>query len=127
MKLFPLSKKGQGVSLTVIIVAAIALLVMIVLIMIFTGRIGLFEEKLGDEADADLKGIQTFYGQCQPSIGEELAFKAKYAEVGTVDSATEKEKIKQEAKAELQDEASRCKSVGVSKDDCDSAGCRWTG
>ena len=127
MVLFPLSKKGQGVSLTVIIVAAIALVVMIVLIMIFTGRIGIFEKSLGDEADADLKGIAVTYGQCQPSIGSELEFKTAYLEMAGTDDAAEKETIKQEAKAALQDESSRCKGAGSSKDTCDDSGCRWTG
>ena len=43
MKLF---KKGQGISLNVIIIAAIALIVLVVLVMIFTGRMKLFGEGL---------------------------------------------------------------------------------
>jgi len=43
------SKKGQGLSLNVIIVAAIALIVLVVLVMIFTGRIGIFEKGLSKE------------------------------------------------------------------------------
>lgn len=38
-------KKGQGIALNVIIVAAIALLVLVILSVIFLGRIGTFGEK----------------------------------------------------------------------------------
>lgn len=39
-------KKAQGISIRVIVVAAIALLVLIVLIAIFGGRMGLFNQGL---------------------------------------------------------------------------------
>ena len=45
-------KKGQGVSITTIIVAAIALIVLVVLIAIFTGRLGGFETGLTSEEQA---------------------------------------------------------------------------
>jgi len=37
-----INKKAQGISLNVIVIAAIALLVMVVLILVFTGKIGNF-------------------------------------------------------------------------------------
>ena len=40
------SKKGQGISINVIIVAAVALIVLVVLIAVFTGRIGIFGKEL---------------------------------------------------------------------------------
>jgi hypothetical protein len=40
------TKKAQGMSMTTIVIAAIALVVLIVLIMIFTGRIGGFTKGL---------------------------------------------------------------------------------
>ena len=39
-----MSKKAQGISMNVIVIAAIALLVLVVLVLIFTGRIGTFSE-----------------------------------------------------------------------------------
>ena len=36
------NKRGQGLSLNTIIIAAIALIVLVVLVMIFTGRMGAF-------------------------------------------------------------------------------------
>ena len=47
MKLFKL-KKGQGISINVIIVAAIALIVLVVLVAIFTGRIAIFGQKVAE-------------------------------------------------------------------------------
>lgn len=46
-------KKGQGLSLNVIIIAALALIVLIVLTVIFTGRVSLFN-----------KGVSTCNGFC---------------------------------------------------------------
>jgi len=43
-----MNKKGQGISVNVIIIAAIALVVLVVLIAIFTGRFGLFSTGLGN-------------------------------------------------------------------------------
>jgi hypothetical protein len=42
-------KKGQGISLNVIIIAAIALIVLVVLVMIFTGRMNIFGRSLEDQ------------------------------------------------------------------------------
>ena len=42
-----LSKRGQGISINMIIVAAIALVVLIVLIVIFTGKTQQFNRGLG--------------------------------------------------------------------------------
>ncbi|MBR9706310.1 hypothetical protein GOV14_04695 [Candidatus Pacearchaeota archaeon] len=40
------NKKSQGISINVIIIAAIALIVLVVLIAVFTGRFGIFSEGL---------------------------------------------------------------------------------
>ncbi len=41
-------KKGQGLSMDVIIIAAISLVVLVVLIAIFTGRLGKFTAEIKD-------------------------------------------------------------------------------
>ena len=41
-------KKSQGLSITTIIVAAIALIVLVVLVAIFTGRLGGFSAGVGE-------------------------------------------------------------------------------
>jgi len=46
-------KKGQGLSITTIVVAAIALLVLVVLVAVFTGRIGGFSKAV---ASCEQKG-----------------------------------------------------------------------
>ncbi len=43
-----MKKKAQGISLNVIIVAAIALLVLVILAFVFTGRIALFSKGISD-------------------------------------------------------------------------------
>ena len=44
-------KKGQGLSLTTIVVAAIALLVLVILSVIFIGRMGGFAGQVGECAN----------------------------------------------------------------------------
>ena len=43
-----MSKKAQGISINTIIIAAIALVVLVVLVAIFTGRLGLFGQKVAE-------------------------------------------------------------------------------
>ncbi|MBS3126017.1 hypothetical protein J4453_01060 [Candidatus Woesearchaeota archaeon] len=39
-------KKGQGISITTVVIAALALVVLVVIIAVFTGRIGGFSKSL---------------------------------------------------------------------------------
>jgi len=41
-----MKKKGQGISINTIIIAAIALIVLVVLVAVFTGRINVFGDKV---------------------------------------------------------------------------------
>ncbi|MDP7116046.1 MAG: hypothetical protein QF915_03225 [Candidatus Woesearchaeota archaeon] len=43
-----MDKKGQGISINVIIVAAIALLVLVILSVIFIGRVDIFTKRSAD-------------------------------------------------------------------------------
>ena len=43
-----MTKKAQGLSLNVIIIAALALLVLVILAVIFMGRAGMFRKQSGD-------------------------------------------------------------------------------
>ena len=45
-----MKKKGQGLSITTIIVAVIALIVLVVLIAIFTGRVNIFERVVNNSS-----------------------------------------------------------------------------
>ena len=60
------NRKAQGLSINVIIVAAIALLVLVVLSIIFVGRLGIFGEKTA--ACASVGG--TCYGTCPAGTTE---------------------------------------------------------
>ena len=61
-------KKGQGISLNVIIIAAIALIVLVVLIAIFTGRLNVFNRELGQVSDAEVFRVQAMSdSRCVPS------------------------------------------------------------
>ena len=48
-----MNKKAQGISINVIIVAAIALIVLVVLIAIFTGRLGSFSRGVTETTSCD--------------------------------------------------------------------------
>ena len=52
-----MNKKAQGMSLNVIIVAALALIVLVVLTAIFIGRLGSFEDTVPKEAAALVPSI----------------------------------------------------------------------
>ena len=56
-----LARKGQGISINTIIIAAIALLVLVVLSVIFLGRTGIFAR---ESADCSNKGGQCVVGAC---------------------------------------------------------------
>ena len=119
------NKKGQGLSLNVIIVAAIALIVLVVLVMVFTGRIGIFESQIGGEAKSELTAMQTFYGNCHPGAGAETSFQIAYTVAAEKDDSAEAAQGKAEAKAEFQEEINNCKAYG-DKSECNSNGCRWS-
>lgn len=55
-----MNKKAQGISLNVIIIAALALIVLLVVVLIFTGRIQIFGSTL---ASCDSKG-----GVCEKTV-----------------------------------------------------------
>ena len=63
-------KKAQGISMNVIIIAAIALIVMIVLIAIFTGRIGKFQQEAAAGEERAKEQICATQGTCAASCGE---------------------------------------------------------
>ena len=113
------SKKGQGLSLTTIIVAALALIVLVVLVMVFTGRIGSFERGLSDEGKTELIKMRITYGDCHPSATAEVTFDQAL-------SAAESQESEELAKAAFSDQISRCKSFN-DKNVCEgNTECRWS-
>lgn len=117
-----LDKKGQGLSLNVIIIAAIALIVLVVLVVIFTGRTADTDQKIEDiagETKLQLQAMKIKYGKCQPGITPEETFVTNY---GLAESSEEQALVK----STLQDEINRCKALSSAKDSCESGGCVWS-
>ena len=69
-----MKKKGQGLSLTTIIIAAVGLIVLVVLVAIFTGQLGRFLTGVSKAAQEELAAHQITYGKCRPSRGMENTF-----------------------------------------------------
>ncbi len=73
------NKKGQGLSLNAIIVAAIALIVLVVLVMVFTGQINIFQQDIDKKGDSDLVVLKVQYGECHPTSVDERTYKSQMA------------------------------------------------
>ena len=113
------SRKGQGLPINVIIVAALALIVLVVLVVIFTGQTGRFTQKVGEETKTELFKMRIFYGQCRPGESFENAFMSQY------DGASSEEE-RDAARSSFRDEIDRCKEFSDSKESCESgSGCVW--
>jgi hypothetical protein len=113
------SNKGQGLSLTTIIVAALALIVLVVLVMVFTGRIGSFEKGLSDEGKVELVKMRIQYDDCRPTSSSELRFDIALSAAENVESEAT-------AKTEFLDEIDRCGGFSNDKAVCESNGCKWS-
>lgn len=111
------SKKAQGLSLTTIIVAALALIVLVVLVMIFTGRIGVFKSGVEKVGEAELTTFRISYGECHPTVGNEQTF---LTAMGAAASDADKETARNQLKSEL----SACKAY-TDQTTCAGAGCSW--
>ena len=103
-------KKGQGLSITTIIVAAIALIVLVVLIAVFTGQIGRFVGGLSEEANAELARVKVNYGDCHPTSSAERSFLKGF-------SAAADDEEKSLWRGEYNELISYCKT-GTASDDC---------
>lgn len=68
-----MNKKGQGLSINVIIIVAIALIVLVVLIAIFTGRMGNFVK--GVDATATCKSSCEAFGMTGTGAANEAGCK----------------------------------------------------
>jgi hypothetical protein len=128
-----MKKKGQGLSLNTIIVAAIVLIVLVVLWAIFTGRMGVFSKGLTDvtkggncrdigtlkpELDGCSTGCIRVYGQFEDVTAGEICCKPTKANI-----CSGKYSIDQN------DPNSAKKDCGIfDEDDCNTAdhnGCNW--
>ena len=114
MELF---KKGQGLSLTTIIIAILAIIVLVVLVVIFTGRMGVFEKESSQAGGTELVKLKIYYGDCHPTLVKEATFRLGMGKATTeLDKAKERDAFKKEIDS--------CKSY-TSKTTCDGGGCSW--
>jgi hypothetical protein len=121
MRWMTMGKKGQGLSLNVIIIAALALIVLVVLIMIFTGRIGIFQAGVGGEAEAELNVMKVSYGDCHPNDVSQDTFVAGYSGAVSNDDPLTANNAKEDFKQLI----INCKG-GDTKDSCDDKSqCSW--
>ena len=64
-------KRGQGIPVNVIIIAAIALLVLVILIAIFGGKIGLFTKGYDETSDSEQNKVcNAVGGYCGENCAE---------------------------------------------------------
>lgn len=113
-----MSKKGQGLSLNVIIIAALALIVLVVLIVVFTGRIAIFDRESAQQGSTDLAAMKLQYGSCHPSQVEEGRFTTALSRVETPEE-------KQVARDDFRNVINNCK-VSDSSSACEAnSGCDW--
>lgn len=111
------TKKGQGLSLNVIIVAALALIVLVVLVVVFTGRVTIFEKGVSAASKTELVKMKITYGDCHPSAEDEVAFKTRF-------SAAESPAEEESATLDFKGRIDACKGSN-SKEDC-ASGCVWS-
>ncbi|MBT3298628.1 hypothetical protein HN385_06885 [archaeon] len=110
-------KKGQGLSLTVIIVAALALIVLVILAIIFSGRMASFNEDISKEGTTELTALKITYGSCHPTQSAENNFLSGMQ--------SEDSSVTDETRSTLKSEISRCRGEGTDSSNCISTGCDW--
>ena len=112
------NKKGQGLSLNVIIVAALALIVLVVLIMVFTGKMGDFTSGISEEGKSELIKMRINYGTCHPGALAEAGFNLELSKAET----TEEKAL---AKATFVEELNQCNQMSNDKGVCEDSACVW--
>ncbi|MBT3836434.1 hypothetical protein HOD05_02225 [Candidatus Woesearchaeota archaeon] len=117
-----LNKKGQGLSLNVIIIAALALIVLVVLAVIFTGSSADFDDKtenIAGDAKLKLTTLALTYSDCQPSGSAETKFMNAYSSADTPEDQDDEV-------SNFKTEIDRCKDFGSDKLNCEgNSGCIW--
>ncbi len=113
MKNFLFDKKGQGLSLNVIIVAALALVVLVILVVVFTGGIGDFTSGINE---AELK---TGYGVCHPKATSLAQLKIELKTAG--DDAVKVAGLKEE----FNDVKVTCNKYSHDETQCKDNECSW--
>lgn len=113
-----MDKKGQGLSLNVIIIAALALIVLVILVAIFTGRIGRFDTGVSEVGDTELARMRVQYGVCHPAAVAETKFRLAF---NGAESLEEQDQLRSDFEV---DEVDRCASI-LDKGLCEEVNCKW--
>lgn len=114
-----MNKKGQSMSVNVIIVAVLALVVLVVLVAMFISRVGFFEKGVSKESQTELAKMKISYGSCHPGQSLENIFSTSY---GAAEIAEDKDFAISNFRSEIE----RCKGFSQSKEDCEAeSGCAW--
>lgn len=113
-------KRGQSLSINVIIVAALALIVLVVLVVIFTGRMGVFESGVSKEGNAELVKYKSLsYDDCHPGTAAEQSFLTAYTQATSTAA-------KDSVKSDFESQIGNCKTSSNSKEECEgNSGCKW--
>ena len=113
-----MSKRGQGLSLNVIIIAALALIVLVVLAAIFVQQTGLFNKRLSEQANIELTNYKANYGECHPNRAVETKFTGAFSKAETPED-------EESAREEFRDIIRACSSLG-SLAECEAdSNCNW--
>lgn len=89
------SNKGQGLSLNVVIIAALALIVLVVLAVIFTTKSAETQEKVTEvsgPAKLKLETLKLSYGSCRPVSSLENSFLTDFSKAKTPEEKDNAEK-----------------------------------
>ena len=111
-----LSKKGQGLSLNAIIIAALALIVLVVLVAVFTGQIGKTKVGIEKAGQAKLVTMKLSYGDCHPKSTVAESFVTVY-------NSADNDADKDTAEDNFRKAIDECKEQ-TTKDTCPTS-CQW--
>ena len=113
------SRKGQGLSLNVIIIAALALIVLVVLAAVFIGRITPVGQDVERVGNTELVKMKLKYGTCHPNDLEADNFVSSFGDSGSPEQG---ETIKTDFVQKISD----CKQFNDDQKACGSSGgCSW--
>jgi len=113
-----MDKKAQGLSLNVIIIAALALIVLVVLAVIFMGKSASFDRGVTGETQTELIKMKISYGDCHPNERVEQSFVTELSQAEDVEAEAE-------AKSDFKGEIDNCKALSTDKSACENGGCAW--
>ncbi len=118
-----MNKKAQDLSISTIIIAAVAVVVLVVLVAIFTGRLGLFTSVLGTTSAEKTK--DSALNLCIPA--DELYDAINTAQITYNKNTNEQNKNALTAAQKAKDDnLAECK-LKETQVECNAGNCQWVG